>query len=265
MTTSKSIVLRLMLSAVLLLTTFITWASIPQNPERLVNDYAGILSFKQAADLERDLVNFNDTTSNQITVVTVSDLKGYSAAEYATRIGLEWKVGQEEFDNGVVVLVKPKIGNSYGEAFIAVGYGLEGAIPDAYATRIVNEVMIPHFKNNDYYSGIAQACDVLMKLASGEISEMLEPEDDIIFGIIGIIIVIGISLLIIAIAMGGNGGSGDGFGGGGGRRGPIIIMGPGHNSSGGSFGGFGSSGGSFGGFGGFGGGSFGGGGGGGRW
>ncbi len=259
MNTYKSIILKSMLSAVLLLATFLTWAGIPQNPGRLVNDYAGIFSLKQAADLERDLVNFNDTTSNQITVVTVTDLEGYTAAEYATRIGLEWKVGQEEFDNGVVVLIKPKIGNSYGEAFIAVGYGLEGAIPDAYATRIVNEVMIPHFKNNDYYSGIVHACDVLMKLASGEISEELEEEDDWILNLIIIIIFLGITILIVAVSK--NGGNGDGFGGGGGHRGPVIIMGPSHHSSG-SFGGFGSGGGSFGGFGG---GSFGGGGGGGRW
>jgi uncharacterized protein len=269
MNTSKSIILKSMLSAVLLLATFLTWAGIPQNPGRLVNDYAGIFSLKQAADLERELINFNDTTSNQITVVTVADLEGYSAAEYATRIGLEWKVGQEEFDNGVVVLVKPKIGNSYGEAFIAVGYGLEGAIPDAYATRIVNEVMIPHFKNNDYYSGIVHACDVLMKLASGEISEELDDEGDWIATLIILIFIIVIFILIIAGSK--NGGNGDGFGGGGGHRGPVIIMGPNHHS-GGSFGGFGSSGGGFGGFGssgggfgGFGGGSFGGGGGGGRW
>ena len=100
-------------------------------PQRLVNDYAKIFTPAQRESLERTLVSFDDTTSNQITVVTVTDLEGYSASEYATRIGLDWQVGSAEFDNGVVLLVKPKIGNSYGEVFIAVGYGLEGAIPDA--------------------------------------------------------------------------------------------------------------------------------------
>ena len=121
------------------------------NPPRLVNDFAGLFSPAQTAELERMLVDFSDTTSNQITVVTVNDLEGYDSSEYATRIGLDWQVGTAQFNNGVVVLVKPKTPDSYGDAFIAVGYGLEGAIPDAYATRIVREQMIPHFKNNDYY------------------------------------------------------------------------------------------------------------------
>ena len=100
--------------------------AIPTRPEpqRLVNDQASIFTPDQKEDLERMLVAFDDSTSNQIAVVTVLDLEGYSASEYATRIGLEWGVGSEKFDNGVVLLVKPRVGNSYGEVFIAVGYGL---------------------------------------------------------------------------------------------------------------------------------------------
>jgi uncharacterized protein len=259
----------LLLGSVLCIACF-TASAIPQRPEpaRLVNDLAGIFSAEQISHLERELVAFDDSTSNQIAVVTVNDLEGYDAASYATKIGLDWGVGSAEFNNGIVILVKPK-DTSSGQVFIAVGYGLEGAIPDAYATRIVNEVMIPHFKNNDYYSGIVHACDVLMKLASGEISEELDEEGDWIATLIILIFIIVIFILIIAGSK--NGGNGDGFGGGGGHRGPVIIMGPNHHS-GGSFGGFGSSGGGFGGFGssgggfgGFGRGSFGGGGGGGRW
>ena len=133
--------------------------------------------------------------------------------------------------------------------FIAVGYGLEGAVPDVYAKRIVNNVLIPAFMNNDYYGGISSACTILMKLASGEISELRESEDDSAAAFIVTIVVL-ILLFIILAALFGNGGSGKGNSG---RR-PVIYTGPvitsGRNS---------------GGFGGFGGGSFGGGGAGGSW
>ena len=234
-------------------------------PQRLVNDYAGIFTSAQRESLERTLVAFDDTTSNQITVVTVTDLEGYDVSEYATRIGLDWQVGSEKFDNGVVLLVKPKIGNSYGEVFIAVGYGLEGAIPDAYAKRIIENELIPHFREDDYFGGVEAACDVLMKLASGEISEPRGEEEDPLWVVFGIFIVIFLIIFVVAILIGdtgkGGGQGNGGSGGSGGRR--TIYVGP--VVGGGSFGG-GRSGGSFGGgFGGFGCGSFGGGGAGGRW
>ena len=233
-------------------------------PQRLVNDLAGLFSPDQVAALEMTLVAFDDTTSNQITVVTVRDMEGYQASEYATRIGLDWGVGSEKFDNGVVLLVKPRIGKSYGEVFIAVGYGLEGAIPDAYAKRIVENELIPHLSEGDYYGGVKAACDVLMKLASGEISEPRSDEDDIVWGVFAMLLIIILVIVVVGILIGdtgkGGGPGAGGSGGSGGRRtiytGPIIT---------GGSGGFGRSGGSFGGgFGGFGGGSFGGGGAGGR-
>ncbi len=230
------------------------------SPQRLVNDLAGLFTPGQTAALENVLVAFDDTTSNQIAIVTVKDLEGYAASEYATRIGLDWGVGSERFDNGVVLLVKPRVGDSYGEVFIAVGYGLEGAIPDAYAKRIVNNQLIPHLAEGDYYGGVTAACEVLMKLASGEISELRDDEEDPIWVIFGAFIVIFLTIFIIAILLGdtgkGGGPGNGGSGGSGGRRtiytGPIITGG---GRGGGSFGG---------GFGGFGGGSFGGGGAGGR-
>lgn len=231
------------------------------SPQRLVNDYADLFTAQQEAQLERVLVDFDDTTSNQITVVTVKDLEGYSASEYATRIGLDWQVGSEKFDNGIILLVKPKTSDSYGEVFIAVGYGLEGAIPDAYAKRIIDNQLIPHFQNNDYFGGVESACEVLMKLASGEISDPREMEEEVDALSVIIFLVFIAFLFFIVIRFNKDDGKNGGSGGSGGRRtvytGPIII-------SGGRSGGFGG-GSSGGGFGGFGGGSFGGGGAGGRW
>ena len=229
-------------------------------PPRLVNDYADIFTSAQEARLEEMLVAFDDSTSNQIAVVTVKDLEGYDASEFATRIGLEWQVGSDKFDNGIVLLVKPKTRESSGQVFIAVGYGLEGAIPDAYAKRIVENELIPNFRKNDYYAGVDAACDVLMQLASGEISEPRGPEEESLLEIIVPLLLFGLLIFCILLAV--NQSNNNDNGSGGGRR--TIFMGP-IITSGRSYGGGSSYGGGFGGFGGFGGGSFGGGGAGGSW
>lgn len=267
-----------LLTALMLVVPAAICAAIPSppSPPRLVNDFAGVFTPRQAGYLENVLTAFDDSTSNQITVVTVNDLEGYTASEYATRIGLDWKVGSEKFDNGVVLLIKPKTQDSGGQVAISVGYGLEGAIPDAYAKRIIDNELIPRFMQDDYFSGTAAACDVLMKLASGEISEPREAGDDDTGGFIAIglflFFVILVSIVAATFRKGNNNGRGGGGSGtrtdGGDIFDAIIIgslLGSGHRGgsswggSGGGFGGFG------GGFGGFGGGSFGGGGASGSW
>lgn len=237
----------------------IAYAQIPDPPvpARPLADYASVLTSGQAARLDSKLRAFSDTTSNQIVVIFTDDLGGYDIASYAIEIGNRWKVGQAEFDNGVVVVVKPKVGNVRGEAFIAVGYGLEGAIPDVVASRIVNSVMIPYFREGDYYSGTDEAVNYLMKLASGEISEK-DINDDSSGSVAGIIFLI--IMFILFVTMVGridrrNGGGNGTYSGRGHSSGPVIFMGGFGGSSGGGIGG---------GFG-FGGGSFGGGGAGGSW
>lgn len=137
-------------------------------PPRLLVDYTGILNASERTTLENKLVSFNDTTSNQILVILTNDLYGHDIETFASGIGDKWGVGQADLDNGVVLVVKPKIGNSRGLAFISVGYGLGGAIPDITAGHIVDYEMIPYFKNNDYYGGLDAATTVLMELAAGE-------------------------------------------------------------------------------------------------
>ena len=252
-----------LLAAVLVLTVSAS-AQIPPRPSvpRAVNDFAGVFSRSDAEYMNRVLVDFADSTSNRIVVVTVDDLGGIEPAMFAYEIGEQWGVGSDKFDNGVVVLVKPKTSRSSGQVYIAVGYGLEGAIPDAIAKRIVENEMIPRFRENDYTGGVAAALNVLMRLSAGEISYK-EYEESVSDGAGGFValgfIIFFIIVLVLARRNGptniGHGGSsvadaifwssmlggGRGFGGGGG---------------GGFSGGFG---------GGFGGGSFGGGGAGGSW
>lgn len=235
----------------------------PMSPPRLVNDFANVFSETEKQTLENKLRIYNDTTSTQIYVVTVKNLDGYAVSDYSFRLGEKWEIGQKGKDNGAVILIKPKIGNSRGEAFIAVGYGLEAQINDAYAGRIVRDRMIPYFKENDYFSGVNAAIDTMMKRLSGEFDpDMKESEE----GPSPFTIIVFIFLFIMFIRLiSKKGNDGDqnigGDGSNRGQRGPVFfppIMG------GGRSGGFGG-GGFGGGFGGGGGGRFGGGGAGGSW
>lgn len=263
-----------LLIAALLLLTGTAVAQIPAKPQppRLVNDLAAVLQADEADYIERVLVAFADSTSNQILLVTVNSLEGMDKSQFAYQIGQEWGVGQSKYNNGVVILIKPKTGNERGEAFIASGYGLEGALPDAICKRIVEQEMIPNFINNDYYGGIVAALNVIMPIAAGEYSSdeyarKSGGSEDGLFGAVAVIFFI-IIVIIASIARRGGGGNIHG----GGRRGPglmemlilgSLLSGGGRGSSGGSFGGGGGF--SGGGFGGFGGGGFGGGGAGGSW
>lgn len=251
-------------------------ADIPPRPTppRLVNDLANVLSPEQEKSLEYKLREFNHNTSNQILVLTVKSLDGSDPASFAFEVGENWKVGQTEFDNGIVVLLKPRYSNTNkGEVFIATGYGLEGAIPDAITERIVNNEMIPYFKNEDYFGGINKATEVLMSLASGEITAEgynKQSTSSPLLTFIPIIIFIIIFLLIRASnAKSYSLGRGTSFWTAmwlGSALGSGSHSGSFGNFSGGSGGfGGGGSGGFGGGFSGFGGGSFGGGGAGGSW
>ncbi len=144
--------------------------AIPAKPEpaRLVNDYALLLDADDRMRLESSLSQFARETSTQIVVVTISSLDGYAIGDYAVRLGHSWGVGQGDNDNGLVIVVKPRVGNERGEVFIATGYGLEGAVPDAIARRIVDNEIIPHFRNEDYYAGLLSGVNVIMELTRGE-------------------------------------------------------------------------------------------------
>ncbi|MEO6884326.1 MAG: TPM domain-containing protein [Bacteroidia bacterium] len=144
------------------------------NPPRLVNNlskqFPNFISPAETQQLEYKLDRFSDSTSNQITIVIVDDLKGFEPYDYATRLGQKWGVGTKKFDNGVVVLIKPTGGQGQKQVFIAAGSGLEGAIPDATCKEIVENEMIPNFKQNQNDVALNKATDVLISLAKGEIN-----------------------------------------------------------------------------------------------
>ena len=129
----------------------------PPNPPRLVVDQADMLSSSEERLLEAKLNAYNDTTSTQIVVVTLPDLGGADAGQYATELGEAWGVGQGGKDNGAVILVS----RDDRQIFIATGYGLEGAIPDVIASRIYRNIMVPNFREGRIYAGFNEATDAL--------------------------------------------------------------------------------------------------------
>ncbi len=238
-------------------------AQIPDRPEppRLVNDFANVLTENGRIHLEDTLVRFARETSIQIVVVTVPDLEGYDPADYAFKIGENWGVGQKDKDNGIVVLVKPKQGNSKGQVYISTGYGLDSILPDAVVnSTVIDYEMIPHFRENNYFGGISAGVKVIMDITRGEYTaeqyqQYNEKKNAGIFPALIIFILVFVFMIR-------------------GRRNRFYSPGKslpfwlamgmlsGSHRSGGSFGNFSSG---SGGFGGFGGGSFGGGGAGGSW
>ena len=166
-------------------------------PPRLVNDYTNTLSSSQEHYLEQKLRNYNDTTSTQIAVVFVNDLQGTTAADFAYQLGEKWGVGTKE-NNGIVILIKPK-NETKGEVFISVGYGLEQYVPDAMAKRIIENQMIPHFKNNDYFTAVDNAINSIIRLASGGFSS--DNDDDAAAFAALIVIIIGMAAMILYISL----------------------------------------------------------------
>jgi len=239
-------------------------------PPRLVNDFANVLSDKQIQLLENKLVRYSDTTSTQICVVTIDDLGGTTTADFAYQIGEKWGVGHKE-NNGAVILIKPKKSDSdRGGVSIQVGYGLEPFVTDAISKRIIEQEMIPSFRENDYYTAIDKATDVIIGLVTGQFSgeEYQNGDDSIGFAVI--IFAFIFIIILIAISKGNNNG---GTMGGKDNDGSFwrtlfwlsLLSNSGSRNSG--WGGFsgGSGGYGGGGFGGFGGGHFGGGGASGSW
>ncbi len=230
----------------------------PPNPPRLVNDYANVLTPEQRDALERKLYQFDDTTTNQVVVVIVKSLDGRDVADAATELGRSWKVGDKKNNNGVVLLIS----KDDRKLNISPGYGLERSLPDLVCQQIIQTIIVPNFKGNDYYGGIDRGTDAIIQATKGEFvaptgyNKRLSkgtPLSRIIFFIV-------IGVVLLSLFGGGSGGGGGTFMS---RRGFAPLLFSGGGFGGGGFGGGG--GGSSGGFGGFGGGSFGGGGSSGSW
>jgi len=129
-----------------------------------VTDLTGTLTPEQRATLEHELADFEARKGSQIAVLLVPSTEPETIEQYGIRVGEAWKVGRKRVDDGAILIVAMK-----DRALrIEVGYGLEGVIPDAVAKRVVAEVIVPFFKQGDYYGGIHAGVQRLMRLINGE-------------------------------------------------------------------------------------------------
>jgi len=138
--------------------------------EAYVYDLVNALSPSQKKQLSSRLAKFRKKTSNEVVLVTSSDLCGYEPIKYAYKIGDKWGIGRADLDNGVVIVYKPKTSDSDGRVAIAPGDGLEGALTDLDCGFIIDEELIPLFKKGKIYQGFSKGLDVMEDIIQEEYS-----------------------------------------------------------------------------------------------
>ena len=228
-------------------------AQIPEKPARYVTDRASVLPAGAAEELNEKLARFERETSNQILVWIDRRLpEGFTLEDFTVRAAQKWGAGQKKTDNGAILFVFTED----RKLRIEVGYGLEGAIPDITAKRIIDGEIVPRFRERDYAGGVEAGAAALMAAARGEykgsgrtVAEQGRPGASQLGACLPWIIIFGIFFVLPWIlrrsaAFRTHGGSGWWSGGG-----PPFPFGGGGFSGGGggSFGGFSGGGGSFGG------------------
>ncbi len=154
----------LIIISVALFSVFAHGQEFPSKPNRLVNDYANVLSQHEASELEALLVKYDNETSVQIAIAIMSTLDGYPIDDYTFELGEKWGVGSGETDNGALIVVSI----DERKMWIATGYGLEGTLPDALIKRIIQNEITPQFKGRRYYHGLKAGVDAMILATKGE-------------------------------------------------------------------------------------------------
>jgi len=195
----------------------------PDKPAKLVSDFAKIFSAQENDLLEEKLLKYNNETSTQIAVVTITSLDGYPIDDYTIKLANKWQIGQKGKNNGLLILIAAKD----HKVFIASGYGMEGVLNDGKIGTIIRTQMIPQFKSGNYYAGTNDGIDAMISAAVGEYVND-EKQQNNVSPIPAILIILFIIILLFksrtaryaalgSILYGNNrGGSGGGFGGFGG-------------------------------------------------
>lgn len=132
--------------------------------ERHVTDLTSTLNEHQRMNLENRLATFEQEKGSQIAVLIVATTQPESIEQYSIRVAEQWRLGRTGIDDGVLLL----IAKNDRTTRIEVGYGLEGTIPDALAKRIIEDIMIPRFRNGDFSGGIDAGIGALIGLIQGE-------------------------------------------------------------------------------------------------
>lgn len=129
-----------------------------------VHDLANVLKQSTIDQLEVELQKHQDSTSNQIAVLIIPSLDGDALEEYSMRVAQTWELGEREKDNGVLLLVVVED----RKIRIETGYGLEGALPDAVANRIIRNEIAPHFREHEYDAGVNAGINAIVKAIANE-------------------------------------------------------------------------------------------------
>jgi uncharacterized protein len=129
-----------------------------------VNDTANLMPPARAQALEQRLEQFENDTGHQIAVLTIPSLQGEDIAGFGIRVAENWKIGKKKFDNGAILIVA----RDDHRLRIEVGYGLEGVLPDAIANRIIQEIIVPRFRDKDFPGGIEAGVEAIQRVVSGE-------------------------------------------------------------------------------------------------
>ncbi|WP_333977710.1 TPM domain-containing protein [Burkholderia cepacia] len=129
-----------------------------------VTDVTGTLTGDQLISLEKMLRAFEAKRGTQISVLVVSTTEPETIEQYSMRVVEQWKLGRKNIDDGVLLIVA----KNDRALRIEVGYGLEGVLTDATSSRIINEAIVPRFRNGDFYGGITAGLDAIMRVTSGE-------------------------------------------------------------------------------------------------
>ena len=156
---------RVLLAAVLLLVSLPLAAQqpVPRLTGRVV-DLTSTLTGSERAALEQKLAALEQRKGSQVAVLMVKSTQPEAIEQFSLRVAEAWQIGRGKTDDGVVVVVA----KDDRRMRIEVGYGLEGAVPDALAKRIIAEQMTPHFRDGDYAGGLNAGIDALAKLIDGE-------------------------------------------------------------------------------------------------
>src|SRR5713226_4507138 len=137
---------------------------------RVVDD-AGILTDSTRAALTDMLAQHERATGNQVVVVTLRDLQGYTIEDFGYQLGRKWGIGQKEKSNGVLLIVAPK----EHKVRIEVGYGLEGTLTDAISRTIIDNYILPSFKRGDHNAGVLAGTTSMLRVLGGNSPEIGGP------------------------------------------------------------------------------------------
>ena len=159
--------MRQLCAALLVLGMFIgaARAEVPVPPlNARVTDLTGTLSAGQKNELESRIAAFESRRGSQIAVLLLPSTKPEEIEQYSIRVAEAWKIGRKKVDDGLILIVA----KDDRRLRIEVGYGLEGVIPDSIAKRVIDERITPRFRAGDFYGGVRDGVDQLIKLAEGE-------------------------------------------------------------------------------------------------